>query len=93
MCEVIFIITANSWEQDSLLVIIIIINPLTTRIVGTPQMILQQFSPFSPVLRCPLGPAELQACPLPDVVFPHLPLSALSASPFHCALQDGLGQT
>ena len=52
-----------------------------------------QFSPFFPVLHCPLGPAELQACPFPDLVFPPLPLSALSSSPFHCALQDGFGQT
>ena len=37
--------------------------------------------------------AELQACPFPDVVFPPLPLSALSSFPFHCALQDGFGQT
>ena len=48
---------------------------------------------FSPVLHCPLGLAELQACPFPDVVFPPLPLSALSSSPFHYALQDGFGQT
>ena len=41
----------------------------------------------------PLELAELKACPLPDVVFPPLPLSALSSSPFHCALQDGFGQT
>ena len=27
----------------------------------------------------------------PDVVFPPLPLSAMSYSPFHCALQDGFG--
>ena len=46
-----------------------------------------------PVLHCPLGLAEVQACPFPDVVFPPLPLSALSSSPFHCALQDGFGQT
>ena len=32
-------------------------------------------------LACPL--AELQACPFPDIVFPPLPLSALSSSPFH----------
>ena len=50
------------------------------------------FSIF-PVLRCPLGLAELEAYPFPDVVFPPLPLSALSSSPFHCALQDGFGQT
>ena len=36
---------------------------------------------------------ELQACLFPDVVFPPLPLSALSSSPFHCALQDGSGKT
>ena len=29
----------------------------------------------------------------PDVVFPPLFLSVLSSSPFHCALQDGFGQT
>ena len=45
-----------------------------------------QFSPFFPVLHCPLGSAELKACPFPDVVFPPLPLSALSFSSFHCAL-------
>ena len=48
---------------------------------------------FFPVLHCPLGLAELQACPFPGVVFPPLPMSALSSSPFHCALQDGFGQT
>ena len=75
-------------------IIIITIYPLTARVVGAPQMILQPvFSPFFLVLHCPLGPAELQACPFPDVVFPPLFLSALSSSPFHCALQDGFGQT
>ena len=34
-----------------------------------------QFPPFSPVLHCPLGLGELQACPFPDAVFPLLPLS------------------
>ena len=52
-----------------------------------------QFPPCSPVLHCPLGLGELQACTFPDVVFPPLLLSALSSSPFHCALQDGFGQT
>ena len=27
-----------------------------------------------------------------DVVFPPLPLSALSSSPFQCAMQDGFGK-
>ena len=35
---------------------------------------------------------QLQACPFTDVVFPHLPLSALSSSPFQCALQDDFGE-
>ena len=52
-----------------------------------------QFSPSFPVLHCPMGLAELQACPFFNVVFPPLPLPALSSSPFHCALQDGFGQT
>ena len=69
-------------------IIIIIINPLTARVVGAPQMILQSVFSIFPVLHCPLGLAELQACPFPDVVFPTLPLSALSSSLFHCALQD-----
>ena len=75
------------------IIIIIIINPLTARSLGHYRWFCDQFSPFSPVLHCPLGLAKLQACPFPDVVFPPLPLSALSSSPFHCALQDGFGQT
>ena len=69
---------------------LIIIYPLTARVVGAPQMILQPVSFIFPVLHYPLGLAELQACPFPDVVFPPLSLSALSSSPFHCALQDVL---
>ena len=75
------------------LFVIIIIYPLTARVVGAPQMISHQFPPFSPVLHCPLGLGELQACPFPDVVFPPFPQSASSSSPFHCALQESLGQT
>ena len=51
------------------------------------------FPPFFPVLHCPRGLGELQACPFPDVVFPPLLLSTLPSSPFRCALQDGFGQT
>ena len=52
-----------------------------------------QLPSFSPVLHCPLGLGELLACPFPDVVFPSPFLSALSSSPFHCALHDDFGQT
>ena len=61
--------------------------------LGHHRWFCNQFSPFFLVLHCPLGPAALQACPFPDVVFPPLPLSVLSSSPFHCALQDGFSQT
>ena len=71
-----------------IIIIIIIINPLTDRVVGALQMILQPVFSVFHFLHCSLRLGELQACPFPDVVFPPLPLSALSSSPFHCALQD-----
>ena len=58
-------------------VIIIIIYPLTARVVGAPQTISQPVSSIFPVLHCPRGLGELQACP-----FSPLSLSALSSSPF-----------
>ena len=58
-------------------IIIININPLTSRVVGAPQMIFHnQFPPVFSVLHCLLGLGQLQACPFPDVVFPSLCLSA-----------------
>ena len=60
---------------------------------GTTDDFITSFLHLFPVLRCPLGLGELHACPFPDVVFPPLPLSALSYSPFHCALQDDFGQS
>ena len=74
-----------------IVIIIVIIYPLTARVVWAPQMI--SASSIFPVLRCPLGLAELQARPFPDIVFLPLILSTLSSFPFHCALQDGFGQT
>ena len=67
-----------------------IIYSLTARVIGAPQTTSQ---PVFPVLHCPPRPAEIQACLFPDVVFPPLPLFALSSSAFHSALQDGFGQT
>ena len=46
-----------------------LIYPLTVRVVGAPQMISQPVSFIFPVLHCPPGLGELQACPFPDVVF------------------------
>ena len=53
----------------------------------------QPVSSIFSVLHRPLGLSKLLARPFPDVVFPPLFLSALSSSPFYCALQDGFGQT
>ena len=55
----------------NVIIIIIIIEPLTARVAGAPQMVSQPVSSIFPVLHRPLGPAELQACPFPNVVFPH----------------------
>ena len=71
-------------------VFIIIIYPLTARVAEAPHMISKPVFSIFPYFP-PLG--KLQACPFPDVVFPPLPVSALSSSPFHCALQDGFSQT
>ena len=60
---------------------------------GTTDDFATSFLHFFPVLQQPMGLAELQACSFPDVVFPPLPLSALSSFPLHCALQDGFSQT
>ena len=51
------------------IIIIVIINPLTARVVGAPQMILQPVFSIFPCLHCPVGLAELQACPFPNVVY------------------------
>ena len=60
---------------------------------GTTDDFTTNFLHFFSVLHCSLGLGELQSRPFPDVVFPPLFLSAFSSSPFHCALQDGSGQT
>ena len=60
------------------IIIIIIINPLTARVVGAPQMTLQPvFFPFSPVLHCPLHSLMLSSplflcppCLLPPFTVP-----------------------
>ena len=68
---------------------LIIINPLTARVVGAPQMISQPVSSIFPCYPLSSGTGEFQACPFPDVVFPPLPLSALSSPPFHYAVSTG----
>ena len=72
---------------------LVIVNPLTPSVIGALRWLYYQFSPIFPVLRCPRWLAELSACPFSDIIFPPLPLSALSSTNFHCALQNGFSQT
>ena len=67
--------------------VIIIIYPLTARVVGVPQMISQ---PVSSILHCPLWFGELQACPFPDVVFPPLLCLPCLLPPFTVPCKMGL---
>ena len=50
--------------------IIIIIYPLTARLVGAPQMISQPVSSIFPCSLLPSGICELQACQFSDVCLP-----------------------
>ena len=60
--------------------------PLTMRVIWAPQMISQL---VSSVFLC--SPLPSGTCQTPGLST--LLLSALSPSPFHCASQDGFGQT
>ena len=72
----VLIVSLSSWPM-----------PLPWSHWGTTDDFATSFFHFSMFSKCCLlGLGELQACPFSDVVFPPLPLSALSSSPFHCAL-------
>ena len=94
----------NDWGKEFLLTCALfpvrmtsshLTSPISSqrRSLGHHRWFCDQFPQFFSVLHCPQGLGELQACPFLDVVFPPLPLSALSSSPFHFALQDGFGRT
>ena len=71
-----------------------LIYPLTSRVVGAPQMMSQPVSSiFSLFFTALWDLANSRPVHFPDVISPPLLLSALSSSSFHCALQDGFGQT
>ena len=65
---------------------------LTARVVGAPQMISQPFSSIFPCSPLPSGTWRNPGLSIPWCCLP-TSSSALSSSPFHCALQDGFGQT
>ena len=62
-------------------------------LLGTIKDFTTSLLQFLGLFLCTLELVELQARPFPDVVFQPLLLSALSSSPFHCALQNSFGQT
>ena len=74
-------------------IIIIIINPLIARVVGAPQMNLQSVFSIFPCSPLPSGTCRTPGLSIPWCCPPTSSSSALSSSPFHCALQDGFGQT
>ena len=69
-----------------------LIYPLSTRVIGVPKMISQLVSSIFLCSPLPSGTWQTSDLWFPDVVFPLLLLSALSPSPFQCALHDGFGQ-
>ena len=84
------------WRQNNYQSLLCWWHGWLSRRGGAPQMVSQ---PVSSIVLCSLlslwdlGLGELKACSFPDVVFPPLLLSALFSPPFHCASQDGFGQT
>ena len=57
--------------------------PKQRRSLGHHRWFHIQFPPFFCILHCPLGLCQLKTCPFPDVIFPPLPLTALSSFPFY----------
>ena len=88
----VIILCSNSNFDFSVIIIIIIINPLTARVIGAPQMILQ------PVFCIFCSPLPSWTCQTPGLSIPWccLPTSSsvcLVFFLFHCAVQGGFGQT
>ena len=73
--------------------IIIIIYPLIARIVGAPQMTSQPVSSIFPCPPLPSGTWRTPGLSIPSCCLPTYSSACLVFFPFHCALQDGFGQT
>ena len=65
------------------------LSPLTSEVVGVPQMTLQQYR-STPVFRCPKGISKPHYRPFLDVISPSLLLSSSPSCSFHCPLQNCL---
>ena len=75
-------------------IIIIIIYPLTVRVVGAPQMISQPVSSIFPCFSLPSGTWRTPGLSIPWCCLPtSSSVCLVFLSSFHCALQDGFGKT
>ena len=70
-----------------------LIYPLTARVVGAPQMISQPVSSIFPCSPLPSGTWRTPVLSIPWCCLPTASSVGLVFFPFHCALQDGFGQT
>ena len=64
------------------------LNPLTSAVVGAPQMTLLQYNSTFLCLSLSQGISKLHYCPFLDVIFPSLLLSLSPSCSFHCPLQN-----
>ena len=82
------------WSTFSfIIIIIIIINSLTTRVTWAPQMVSQPVSSIFPCSPLPSGTWKTPGLSISRMLSSHLFLCLLSSSGFHCALRDGFCQT
>ena len=84
------------WIQSCMHIIIIIIYPLSARIVGASQMISQPVSSIFPCSPLPSVTLRTPGLSIPWCCLPtssSVSVSALSSPSFQCALQDGFGHT
>ena len=74
-------------------IIITIIYPLIARVIGAPQMISLPVSSIFPCYPLLSGTWRTPGLSIPWCCLPTSSSVCMSSSPFHCALQDGFGQT
>ena len=83
----------TSVSETYLIIIIIIINPLTARVLGAPQMILQPVSSNFPCSPLTSGTWRTPGLSVPWCCLPISSSVCLVFFPFHWNLQHGFGQT